>query len=705
MINAGLNRRLWIFGALIVSLFALATSVATAQAGWSSAETISGSGPSAEGASISGLPNGETVATWLQPSGGGTGVFASRIDADGNSGPAVLLSTSGQDADDPVVAVAPSGDATVAWVRTDGTDFIQSNTFSAAGVAGTVVDRSIADHDAEAPEIVAADNGSVGMVWRKFDGSLWTIQSLVVPATGVPGAIQTFSPLSLDSGLPDIALKASDNTFELAWPVGSTGNENIAFVALDASGTPGEQGFVSISCTKANPTDPYTCVPKNMDKDVDSVSVGVNSAGVVMVVWRQYVDRAVHTTDPTTDPPPDFHLSGVSSQLIKNTSTNAASQPQTQALVGATPVFISPKSEEVSQLQFAQGAGVTAAVVWKTDVPGSSWIRTAKVGNPATYWSVSPRLSDDVGAYGSPQLSLGTDGGRAVAWTQESAVPGVPEMQVMRLTPDGLFVGPASLAAPGAMSSSHPVPYMAASGVSTVAFDMKDSGSTDVAAFSRFTDPGITTSPGNLLMGNNLVNVQGAARYISIVNPGTTTNKVTGISLSGPDSGQFTVDATSCVKDLVPNAVCMVSVFFRPTSSGSKTASVQINSLAGNKVVSLQGNGVLRTTVGLKVKPATQSLKKGKSVKVPVKITNSGGIAANNLKLCQQGSKKVVRPKKKCLTVGSLAVGATKSLSFRIKLNGKAKSGKKYPVSYRLTVGNASSRIKYIKFALKGKKK
>ena len=55
--------------------------------------------------------------------------------------------------------------------------------------------------------------------------------------------------------------------------------------------------------------------------------------------------------------------------------------------------------------------------------------------------------------------------------------------------------------------------------------------------------------------------------------------------------------------------------------------------------------------------------------------------------------------------MSSLAVGASRKLNFKVRLNGNAKAGKKYPVSFRLTAGNANKRIKYVKFALKGKKK
>lgn len=731
---AGMKRRFRITGALLVSLLALFALSGTAQAGWSGASSIAGSGPSADNTTIAGLPDGQSVVTWIAPSGGQPAVFGSRVDAAGNAGPAVLLSTSGEAAGSQDVVVASGGQATVAWVNSSGTnDIIQSATFSAAGAAGAVVDRSAtggAGQDAEAPRLAAANDGTIGMVWRKNTGSNWIVQSMVVSPSGSPSAVSDYEPLGFSSDPPEIAANPDptpDTTstppspvFELAWSIQSGAVANIVFVPLNAAGTPGNVGFVSTNktaaglCPKATtPANaPYVCLPQNMTTIPDSVQVGIDINGLVVLVWRQNVNRAA------VGSPDDFHVTALSSYLQKQSAAvnNANNVPPLPVppTVATTPLFISDKTEVPSQLDFAVAPSTRMSVVWRNDVPGSRWIETARLGVPpasppnslATYWYVSPRLSDDVGAaYGFPRIAIAASGARTITWQEESAVPGVPEVQVMRLTPDGLFVGPSTLAPAGSQASDHAVPVMHSSGVSTVGFDLKDSGGNNVAAVSRFTDPGISITPDTVVFGNDLLNIESPARSITIVNPGGTANKVTSITLSGADADQFIVDTTSCVKDVLPEAACLVDVEFRPTSAGAKTANVQISSVAGVKNATLTGTGVARTIVGMKVQPAKQALRKGKAVKVPVTLSNTGGITANNMKVCAQGNKKVVRPAKRCVSLSSLAVGASHKLNFKVKLNGKAKAGKKYPVSFKLSAGNASSRVKYVKFALKGKKK
>lgn len=720
---AGMKRRFRITGALMASLLALVAFAGTAEAGWSGAATIAGSGPSADNTSIAGLPDGQSVVTWIAPAGGQPAVYGSRVDADGNAGPAVLISTSGQAAGSQDVAVASGGQATVAWVNNSGTnDVIQSATFSAAGVAGPVVTRSAAGgagQDAEAPKLAAANDGTIGMVWRKFTGSNWIVQSMVTPPSGSPSIVSDYAPLGYVSDAPDIAANPDPTpdiattppspVFELAWPIHSGTVGNIAFVPLKADGTPGDLSFVSSKCAKTLATDPYICAAVDMTTIPDSVSTGIDINGLVTIIWRQNVNRAA------TGAPDEFQVTALSSQLQKQstTITNPNNTPPVPPMVASSPLFISDKSEVVSQLEYAVSPETRMSVVWRNDVPGSRWIETARIGLPsptpgaiADYWYTSPRLSDDVGAaYGFPKIAVAASGARTITWQEESAVPGVPEIQVMRLTPEGLFVGPNTLAPAGSQASDHAVPVMHTSGVSTVAFDLKDSGGDNVASVSKFTDPGISISPTNVVFGNDLLNIESPARSITIVDPGGTANDVTGITVSGADADQFIVDTTTCVKVILPDAACLVEIEFRPTSAGAKTANVQISSVAGVKNATLTGTGVARTLVGLKVQPAKQSLKKGKAVKVPVTLSNTGGIAATNMKVCAQGYKKVVRPAKRCVSLATLAVGASRKLNFKVRLNGNAKAGKKYPVSFKLTAGNANSRIKYVKFALKGKKK
>ena len=739
---AGMKRRFRIAGALLVSMVALFAFAGTAQAGWSAASTIAGSGPSATNSTVAGLADGRSVAAWIAPAGGQPAVYATRIDANGNAGPAVLISTSGQAAGSQDVIVAPGGQATIAWVNGSGTnDVIQSATFSAAGVAGPVVNRSAsgaAGQDADAPKLAAANDGTIGMVWRKNTGTNWTVQSMVVSPAGSPSAVSSYAPLGYSSDAPDIAANPDptpsagtpatptapavppDPVFELAWSIQSGAVGNIVFVPLTAAGAPGDVGFVSTNktaaglCPKAaTPANaPYVCQPQDMTTIPDSVQTGIDINGLVTLVWRQNVNRAA------VGSPPDMHVTALSSFLQKqsvavNNTTNVPPLP-VPPVVANTALFISDKTDVPSQLDFAVAPSTRMSVVWKNDVPGSRWIETARLGVPpaspanslATYWYVSPRLSNDLGAaYGFPRIAVAASGARTITWQQESAVPGVPDVQAMRLTPDGLFVGPNTLAPAGSQASLHAVPVMHTSGVSTVAFDLKDSGGNLVSAVSSFFDPGISITPETVVFGNDLLNIESPARSITIVDPGGTSNKVTGITVSGADADQFIVDTTTCIKEILPEAACLVEIEFRPTSAGAKTANVQITSEAGVRNATLTGTGVARTIVGLKVKPAKQALKRGKSVKVPVTLSNTGGIAASGMKVCAQGYKKVVRPAKRCVSVSSLAVGASRKLNFKVRLNGNAKAGKKYPVSFRLTAGNANKRIKYVKFALKGKKK
>ncbi len=84
-----------------------------------------------------------------------------------------------------------------------------------------------------------------------------------------------------------------------------------------------------------------------------------------------------------------------------------------------------------------------------------------------------------------------------------------------------------------------------------------------------------------------------ATQSISIANTGTGILNVTGATVTGPNADQFT--ATSNCTLVNGPVTCTVDVVFTPTSTGPKTAEVDINTSASGvtKVVTLTGNGIV----------------------------------------------------------------------------------------------------------------
>jgi uncharacterized repeat protein (TIGR01451 family) len=93
----------------------------------------------------------------------------------------------------------------------------------------------------------------------------------------------------------------------------------------------------------------------------------------------------------------------------------------------------------------------------------------------------------------------------------------------------------------------------------------------------------------------------------------------------------------------------------------------------------------------LTVKPASKSVKPGKKATFTAKVNNTGDAVATGVKICVTAPKKLVSVKK-CVTVGKLAAGASKSVKFKVTVSKKAKKGKKAVLKFKATSKNAGTK-------------
>lgn len=178
--SSGRGMVTWIQTGATVDLRARALDPAT---GWAAAALVE-SGTGMVGVSSVGVDaNGNAVAVWSQI-GPATrfSIFANRFTPAGGWGTGGLIETNeviGSVDGDPIVAVAPAGDAVAVWKRSDGTSgHLWTNRFGVASGWGTAaqlvtdagVNQSIGKHD------LAMDaNGNAVLVWGQIDlaGSTW----------------------------------------------------------------------------------------------------------------------------------------------------------------------------------------------------------------------------------------------------------------------------------------------------------------------------------------------------------------------------------------------------------------------------------------------------------------------------------------------------------------------------------------------------
>jgi len=99
-------------------------------------------------------------------------------------------------------------------------------------------------------------------------------------------------------------------------------------------------------------------------------------------------------------------------------------------------------------------------------------------------------------------------------------------------------------------------------------------------------------SPSGENFGNQTVGTTSSPRNISLINKGTTTVSISGITLAGPNPGDF-AEITNCGSTLAAGAHCVVQVTFTPTTTGSRTAQVGVSDNSGGspQTAGLIGNG------------------------------------------------------------------------------------------------------------------
>jgi CARDB len=88
--------------------------------------------------------------------------------------------------------------------------------------------------------------------------------------------------------------------------------------------------------------------------------------------------------------------------------------------------------------------------------------------------------------------------------------------------------------------------------------------------------------------------------------------------------------------------------------------------------------------LALSVKPASKSVKQGKSATFTATVRNTGDANATGVKVCLKAPKKAVKPAKKCVNVGMLAAGAMEKPKFKVKAKKNAKP-KAYTLKFKAT--------------------
>ncbi len=173
----------------------------------------------ASGPDVAVARDGASTVVWSARSSGAFTVFTRRIAANGTLGAIRQLSSSGQDALAPQVAVTSTGMAIVAWIRSDGANFVvQARRITAAGTPEeSIKTLSGTGQDAAAPQVAAGPDGTATVVWKRFDGAHYYIQERqIAPGGAVESSAHILSATGQDAVEPQVAM-GGDGVATVVW--------------------------------------------------------------------------------------------------------------------------------------------------------------------------------------------------------------------------------------------------------------------------------------------------------------------------------------------------------------------------------------------------------------------------------------------------------------------------------------------------------
>jgi uncharacterized repeat protein (TIGR01451 family) len=137
----------------------------------------------------------------------------------------------------------------------------------------------------------------------------------------------------------------------------------------------------------------------------------------------------------------------------------------------------------------------------------------------------------------------------------------------------------------------------------------------------------VILAPTSLTFNSQTIGTTSAAQTVTLTNGGSVALAISGITLTGPNSGDF-AETNTCPASLAVDANCTISVTFTPTAAGTRTAAISIadNATGSPQTVALTGtvNGPATVTVTPSSLTFASQFVNSTSAPQSVTVTNTG---------------------------------------------------------------------------------
>ena len=213
-------------------------------------------------------PDGTTTITWYRWNGNKNIVQAATRAANATTfSTPIDVSTAGQDALSPQVAIGPDGTTTITWWRSDSPQYVVQAATRAANATtfSTPIDVSALGQDAENPRVATGPDGTTTITWYRFNGN----KNIVQAATRAANATTFSTPIDVsttgqDAGSPQVAT-GPDGTTTVTW----SSNNSVQAATRAANAT-----------TFSTPTDVSAT-----GQNADSPQVATGPDGTTTITW------------------------------------------------------------------------------------------------------------------------------------------------------------------------------------------------------------------------------------------------------------------------------------------------------------------------------------------------------------------------------------------------------------------------------------
>ena len=175
-------------------------------------------------------------------------------------------------------------------------------------------------------------------------------------------------------------------------------------------------------------------------------------------------------------------------------------------------------------------------------------------------------------------------------------------------------------------------------------------------------------SPTSVSFGTLAVGLTSSVKTVTLKNVGTTAITITSIAVTGAEAGDFPRTATSCGSSLAAAASCTVSVTFKPTTTGARSANLTFtdNASGSPQQVSLSGTGTTAEITPTSVSFGSVTVGTTSAAKT-VTLKNVSTTAITITSIAVTGAEAGDFPKTATSCGSSLAAGASCTMSVTFK--------------------------------------